>query len=78
MVWVLVFMLNIERYLFFRDILACDLKMKTYKRKFSLLLHVEEMQMEVDIRKYDMENVTITKCKQNQHLLVLQVSGDWF
>ena len=49
-----------------------ELSMGTYYKRFSLLLHIEELQMEVDIRKYDMENAVMKKV--NQKLLELQVS----
>ena len=47
--------------------------MGTYQRRFESLLHFEEIQMEVDIRKYDMDEVTMTTCPDNRLLLVLQV-----
>ncbi|CAI5494464.1 unnamed protein product [Closterium sp. Naga37s-1] len=34
----------------------------TYKKRFELLLHVEELQMEADIRYYDMKGVTVLPC----------------
>ena len=42
-------------------------------KTFSTLLHIEEIQMEVDIRKYDMKGVTMTRCKERSRLLVLKV-----
>jgi len=48
--------------------------METYKEKFSLLLYIEQLQMEVDIRQYDMEGVTMEICQQNKRLLRLKVS----
>ena len=49
--------------------------MSNYKDKFSALLHVEEHQMNVDIRKYDMEAVTMNVYKENKKLLTLKVPG---
>lgn len=48
--------------------------MENYSR-FSLLLHIEEAQMEVDIRKYDMSKVALKKCKDNPSLLSLEVGA---
>ena len=41
-----------------------------YPQKFATLLHIEELQMEVDIRHYDMEDATLTP---EGHFLVLKV-----
>ncbi|NXM78836.1 SDE3 helicase, partial [Serilophus lunatus] len=41
-----------------------------YHKKFQLLLYLEEIQMEVDIRRYDMQDVTMV---QDRGLLVLDV-----
>ena len=49
--------------------------MANYKNKFSALLHVEEHQMNVDIRHYDMDNVTMSVYKQDRRLLTLKVPG---
>lgn len=43
-----------------------------YPQKFATLLHIEELQMEVDIRHYDMEDATLTP---EGHFLVLKVPG---
>ena len=51
--------------------------METYVKKFSTMLNVEEIQMEVDIRKYDMEAVTMTINPQNKRLLLLEVSVEY-
>lgn len=37
-------------------------------------MNVEELQMEVDIRQYDMEDAPMKKHKHNPHLLTLEVS----
>ena len=60
-------------FLICRFILENPIDMGTHQRRFEALLHFEEIQMEVDIRKYDMENVTMTTHPDNRHLLLLQV-----
>lgn len=56
-----------------RALLNSPLKMKTYPQRFHLLLHLEEIQMEVDIRKYDLRNQTMTQDHSNKKLLTLRV-----
>uniref|UniRef100_A0A669BRY8 RNA helicase n=1 Tax=Oreochromis niloticus TaxID=8128 RepID=A0A669BRY8_ORENI len=56
-------------------LLSCPLKMKNYSHRFHLLLHLEEIQMEVDIRKYDLHNQTMTEDQGNKKLLKLRVPG---
>ncbi|XP_036955977.1 putative helicase mov-10-B.1 [Acanthopagrus latus] len=58
-----------------KGLLDSSLKMKTYPHRFHLLLHLEELQMEVDIRKYDILNQTMTQEKSNKKLLTLRVPG---
>uniref|UniRef100_A0AAX7T4T4 RNA helicase n=1 Tax=Astatotilapia calliptera TaxID=8154 RepID=A0AAX7T4T4_ASTCA len=58
-----------------RGLLSCPLKMKNYSHRFHLLLHLEEIQMEVDIRKYDLLNQTMTQDQGNRKLLKLRVPG---
>lgn len=48
--------------------------MKIYTERFHLLLYLEEIQMEVDIKKYDLYGKTMTLDKTNKRLLVLNVS----
>ncbi|XP_070601729.1 helicase MOV-10 isoform X2 [Erythrolamprus reginae] len=55
--------------------LEAPLQFDNYSEKFCLLLHLEEIQMEVDIHRYDMENVSMVKDKYNKRLLVLKVPG---
>uniref|UniRef100_A0A8C2A9K4 RNA helicase n=1 Tax=Cyprinus carpio TaxID=7962 RepID=A0A8C2A9K4_CYPCA len=52
-----------------------QLCMKNYKERFHLLLHLEEIQMEVDIKKYDLYGKTMTLDKSNKKLLILKVPG---
>uniref|UniRef100_A0A8D0ACU7 RNA helicase n=1 Tax=Sander lucioperca TaxID=283035 RepID=A0A8D0ACU7_SANLU len=58
-----------------RGLLNSPLKMKTYSHRFHLLLHLEEIQMEVDIRKYDLHNQTMTQNQSSKKLLTLRVPG---
>lgn len=58
-----------------RSLLEAPLQAENYKQKFQLLLYLEEIQMEVDIRRYDMKDVTM---EQDRALLVLDVrSRSW-
>lgn len=58
-----------------KGLLHSPLKMKNYLHRFHLLLHLEEIQMEVDIRKYDLHSQTMTQDKSNKKLLALRVPG---
>ncbi|XP_070758397.1 putative helicase mov-10-B.1 [Enoplosus armatus] len=58
-----------------KGLLDSPLKMKNYSQRFHLLLHLEEIQMEVDIRKYDLHNQTMTQDQRNKKLLTLRVPG---
>ncbi|NXL42242.1 SDE3 helicase, partial [Podilymbus podiceps] len=53
-----------------RSLLEAPLQAGNYQQKFQLLLHLEEIQMEVDIRRYDMQDVPMV---QDRGLLVLEV-----
>ncbi|CAM4612218.1 unnamed protein product [Lepidochelys kempii] len=55
--------------------LAARLQFENYQEKFQLLLHLEELQMEVDIRRYDMQGAPMVKDAQNKRLLILEVPG---
>ncbi|CAM9888298.1 unnamed protein product [Bubo scandiacus] len=55
-----------------QSLLEAALQPENYQQKFQLLLHLEEIQMEVDIRRYDMQDVTMV---QDRALLVLDVPG---
>ncbi|NXO03600.1 SDE3 helicase, partial [Rhinopomastus cyanomelas] len=54
------------------SLLEAPLQAENYLQKFQLLLHLEEIQMEVDIRRYDMQDVPMV---QDRALLVLDVPG---
>ncbi|KAK7145167.1 hypothetical protein R3I94_011307 [Phoxinus phoxinus] len=58
-----------------RRVLDTALCMKNYNERFHLLLYLEEIQMEVDIRKYDLSGKTMTLDKENKRLLILKVPG---
>ncbi|RXN09183.1 helicase mov-10 [Labeo rohita] len=58
-----------------RRVLDSHLCMKNYAERFHLLLHLEEIQMEVDIKKYDLYGKTMTLDKSNKKLLILKVPG---
>ncbi|XP_029007903.1 putative helicase mov-10-B.1 isoform X2 [Betta splendens] len=58
-----------------KNLLSCSLKMKNYNHRFHLLLHLEELQMEMDIKKYNMHNQTMTKDQRSSNLLILDVPG---
>ena len=49
------------------------MSMPQYAQKFSTLLHIEEHQMQVDIRHYDMEDATLVPDGQRRELLALKV-----
>jgi len=56
-----------------RDAVTADLKADTHQSKFQLLLQLEEIQMEVDIRKYDLIGVELGQYKADRRLLTLEV-----
>lgn len=55
--------------------LETALQWRSYEVKLRLLLHLEELQMEHDIRHYDLESVPMTwdPVDQNPRLLTLEV-----
>ncbi|XP_057598035.1 RNA helicase Mov10l1 isoform X2 [Hippopotamus amphibius kiboko] len=56
----------------FQPLLAELLNMSNYKEKFSTLLWLEEIHVEVELKEYNMSGVTL---KRNGDLLVLEVPG---
>ncbi|KAM9758598.1 putative helicase mov-10-B.1 [Menidia menidia] len=58
-----------------KTVLNSSLSMRNYARRFHILLHLEEIQMEVDIRKYDLRSQTLAKDKDRRDLLTLKVPG---
>ena len=61
--------------LVFRERLKNKLSFDNYKEKFSLLLHVEELQMQKDIRNYDMKGVVFQQERGDRRFLILEVGG---
>ena len=59
--------------LFCRQELEKKLNFDNYKRKFWLLLHIEEIQMQKDIRHYDMKEVVFNQDRADKRLLILEV-----
>ena len=45
-----------------------------YKEKFDMLLHIEEIQMQKDIRNYDMKGVEFEQERTDRKFLILEVS----
>ncbi|KAL3851912.1 hypothetical protein ACJMK2_015607 [Sinanodonta woodiana] len=56
-------------------LLESELEVGIYQKRFQTLMYIEEIQMEVDIRKYDMKEVTMRESKDNKKLLLLKVPG---
>jgi len=59
-----------------RSLLQSPLSFHNYAERFDLLLHLEECQMHVDIKRYNREQVTLYRDKTDKTLLVLNVSGN--
>ncbi|KAJ8258035.1 hypothetical protein GJAV_G00192420 [Gymnothorax javanicus] len=66
---------NVEELQSMKDLLESPLSFQDYDKRFQLLLHLEEIQMEVDIKKYDMHNATMSRDRANKKLLALEVPG---
>ena len=60
-------------FVFLREQLTEDLNFDNYKEKFDTLLHIEELQMQKDIRNYDMKGVTFKQDTADRRFLVLEV-----
>ncbi|MGH0176189.1 UNVERIFIED_CONTAM: hypothetical protein FKN15_072115 [Acipenser sinensis] len=58
-----------------RSLLESQLDFENYKERFQLLLHLEEIQMEVDIKKYDLHNAVMYPDPQQKRFLILHVPG---
>ncbi|XP_063071769.1 putative helicase mov-10-B.1 [Engraulis encrasicolus] len=58
-----------------RGVLDSALRMKTYTSRFHLLLYLEEIQMEFDVKKYDLSGQIMTRDRSNKKLLILTVPG---
>eukprot|EP00794_Sanderia_malayensis_P006229 gene6229-6945_t len=59
---------------YWKDIVEEKLSKENYVDKFHALLHLEELQMEIDIQRYDIRDAIFNKDKRGQ-LLTLKVSG---
>ncbi|XP_052806169.1 putative helicase mov-10-B.1 [Mya arenaria] len=57
-----------------RSMLDCSLSIKTYTERMKILLWVEEIQMEIDIKNYDLVGVEM-KLDMKTQLLILEVPG---
>uniref|UniRef100_A0AAY4B5Y5 RNA helicase n=1 Tax=Denticeps clupeoides TaxID=299321 RepID=A0AAY4B5Y5_9TELE len=60
---------------FMRSLLESPLTFQNYTERFQLLLHLEEVQMHVDIKRYDMEDVPMERDPRNKRFLLLHVPG---
>ncbi len=58
----------------FRERMEKKLNFDNYKEKFSMLLHVEELQMQKDIRNYDMKGVVFQQERGDRRFLILEAS----
>ncbi|KAM8975149.1 helicase MOV-10 [Pelodytes ibericus] len=58
-----------------RDLLFSTLHFGNYTKKFDLMLYLEEIQMEIDIRKYDKRDQEMMKDPRNNRFLLLDVPG---
>uniref|UniRef100_A0A8C5MGK4 RNA helicase n=1 Tax=Leptobrachium leishanense TaxID=445787 RepID=A0A8C5MGK4_9ANUR len=56
-------------------LLSSNLDFNNYDKKFSLMLYLEEIQMELDIRRYDQTDQKMKPDDKNRNLLVLDVPG---
>ena len=57
-----------------RERLEKKLSFDSYQEKFSMLLHIEELQMQKDIRNYDMKEVEFQQERGDRRFLILEVS----
>lgn len=60
-----------------RSLLESDLGFHNYNKRFDLLLYLEEGQMRLDIKRYNKEDVSMEKDRENRRLLVLEVSDSF-
>uniref|UniRef100_A0A8C5MH71 RNA helicase n=1 Tax=Leptobrachium leishanense TaxID=445787 RepID=A0A8C5MH71_9ANUR len=58
-----------------KGLLSSNLDFNNYDKKFSLMLYLEEIQMELDIRRYDQTDQKMKPDDKNRNLLVLDVPG---
>ncbi|XP_030640613.1 putative helicase mov-10-B.2 [Chanos chanos] len=67
--------LHAEEVLTSKSVLESPLNFENYAERFHCLLYLEEIQMEVDIKKYDMKEQPMVRDINNKNLLVLKVPG---
>ncbi|XP_071082763.1 putative helicase MOV-10 [Haliotis cracherodii] len=58
-----------------KTMLEQSMMMSEYARRLTTLMYFEEIQMEVDIRQYDIPDSSMTKYSNNPRLLLLKVPG---
>ena len=58
----------------FRQRLEQELTFDNYKEKFDMLLHIEEIQKQKDIRNYDMKGKEFEQDSEDRRFLILTVS----
>ncbi|XP_063049770.1 putative helicase mov-10-B.1 [Engraulis encrasicolus] len=66
---------SVHKALELKALLESPLSFENYCKRFQLLIQLEETQMQVDIRAYDMEAAKMTKDATNKRLLTLKVPG---
>lgn len=69
--------MNSNNSLVFRQRLEKELTFDNYKEKFDMLLHIEEIQMQKDIRNYDMKGVEFDQDGTDRRFLMLKVSENF-
>ncbi|XP_018416350.1 PREDICTED: putative helicase MOV-10 [Nanorana parkeri] len=58
-----------------RNVLLSTLNFNNYNEKFHMLLHLEEMQMDIDIRRYDQKRQIMQQHPKDKRILILDVPG---
>ncbi|CAM4716224.1 unnamed protein product [Leuciscus chuanchicus] len=58
-----------------KSLLESDLDFLNYDERFDLLLYLEEDQMRLDIKRYNKDDVSMVKDRENRRLLVLELPG---
>lgn len=58
-----------------KSLLESDLGFHNYMERFDLLLYLEEDQMRLDIKRYNTDDVSMVKDRENKRLLVLELPG---
>ncbi|XP_072281879.1 helicase MOV-10 [Pyxicephalus adspersus] len=58
-----------------RNLLLSTVNFNNYEEKFHMLLHLEEIQMEIDIRRYDQKRQEMLQDPRQRQILTLDVPG---